>query len=153
MGKKSINILSYLYICGMLLVVIGCFLPLSTAFGGHANGKSAFDYIGSDGKGVMNMKIGAILAFAGAAVGFCLSLLKEFSILKIKQLSLIKLVSLVLSIAGGVYVFIKMYNTNGTLKDIAKGAGKLFKVAPGVGLILILAGWVIALVGWILNRD
>ena len=64
MGKKSINILSYLYICGMLLVVIGCFLPLSTGFGGHANGNSAFDYIGRNGKGVM--KIGAILAFAGA---------------------------------------------------------------------------------------
>ena len=151
MGKKSINILSYLYICGMLLVVIGCFLPLSTSLGGKANGNTAFDYIGADGKGVM--KIGAILAFAGALIGFCLSLLKEFSILKIKQLSLIKLVSLVLSIAGGVYVFIKMYNTNGALKGIAKGAGKLFKVAPGVGLILILAGWVIALVGWILNRD
>ncbi|MCR4630607.1 MAG: hypothetical protein K5786_03150 [Treponema sp.] len=148
MGKKSINLLSYLYICGMLLVVIGCFLPLSTVFGGHANGKSAFDYIGSDGKGVM--KIGAILAFAGAVVGFCLSFLKELSILKIKQIGLIKLISLILSIAGGVYVF---FNTSDAAKSLAKGIGKITKQAPGIGLILILAGWVIALVGWILKRD
>lgn len=146
MGKK-VNLMSWLYCCGMALVVIGCFLPLSTVFGGHANGNSAFDYIGKDGKGVM--KIGAILAFAGAVLGVCLSVLKELSILKIKQISLIKLISLILSIAGGVYVF---FNTSDAAKSIAKGIGKITKQAPGIGLILILAGWVIALVGWFLNR-
>ena len=141
MGKKN-SVLSYLYLIGMALVVIGCFLPLSTHFGGNANGNSAFSYITSDGKGIV--KIGSILALLGAVAGVV------FCFLKVKKVGLIKLVSLIVSIAGGVYVF---FNTSDFAKSMMKGVGKITKSAPGIGLILIIAGWVVALVGWILNRD
>lgn len=141
MGKKT-SILSYLYLIGMALVVIGCFLPLSTHFGGNANGSSAFNIILKDGKAVV--KIGAILAFVGAVAGVV------FCFLKVKKVGLLKLVSLIVSVAGGVYIF---FNTNDFAKSMMKGVGKITKSAPGIGLILIIVGWIAALVGWILNRE
>lgn len=141
MGKK-VSIIGYLYLIGMALVVIGCFLPLSTHFGGNANGSSAFNIILKDGKAVA--KIGAILAFVGAVAGVI------FCFLKVKKVGLYKLISLIVSIAGGLYIF---FNTSDFAKSMAKGIGKMTKSAPGIGLILILAGWIIALVGWIKNRD
>ena len=141
MGKK-VSILSYLYLIGMALVAIGCFLPLTTHFGGNANGSSAFKVITSNGNGIV--KTGAILALLGAVAGIL------FCFIKIKNVGLLKLVSLIVSVAGGVYVF---FNTSDFAKNVVKGLGKITKSAPGIGLILIIIGWVAALIGWILNRD
>ncbi|MCR5188691.1 MAG: hypothetical protein K6C97_07120 [Treponema sp.] len=140
MGKK-VNIMSYLYCIGLLLVVVGCFLPLSTSFGGNFNNNSAFSYITSKGKGIV--KIGSILTILGAVAGIV------FSFVAIKKAGLIKLVALIVSIAGGLYVF---FSTSDAAKSALKTVGKITKSAPGIGLILIIAGWVVALVGWIMNR-
>ena len=137
MGKKS-SLLGYLYLIGMALVLIGCFLPLSTSFGGHVNDNSAFKVITSSRDSIL--KTGSILAMLGSVLGVILCFIK------IKNAGLLKLVSLIVSIAGGLYVF---FNTS----DIAKGVGKITSKAPGIGLILIIAGWVIAFVGWTRNRD
>ncbi|MBR1722328.1 MAG: hypothetical protein IJ727_07605, partial [Treponema sp.] len=74
-----------LYLVGLALVVIGCFLPLTASkfFGG---GSSAFKAI-TNGSG--DLKIGALLALCGALAGiaFCFVSLKVK--LPVKLLSLI----------------------------------------------------------------
>ena len=70
MAKKS-GLLSYLFVCGLALVVIGCFLPLSTTKLFGMNGSSAFGIITSSGSGIL--KVGSILTFVGAVCGLVLS--------------------------------------------------------------------------------
>ncbi len=141
MGKKN-SVVSYLYLIGLALVAIGCFLPLWTAFGGNANGASAISYLKDDGNTVR--KIGVILTLLGAIAGIVLCFVK------VKSVGLLKLVSLIVSFAGGAYVF---FNTSDAAKKIGKGLAKITNSAPSIGFYLILAGWIIALVGWILKRD
>lgn len=136
MAKKS-GLLGYLFVCGLALVVIGCFLPLSTTKLFGMNGSSAFGIITSDGSGIL--KVGSILAFVGAVCGIVLSFVS------VKNGGLLKLVSLIVSIAGGLYVF---FNTSSAGRSIAKATLNF-----GPGFYVILAGWIIALVGWVLYRD
>ena len=137
--KPNLN----LYLIGLLLVVIGCFLPLTASkfFGG---GSSAFKAI-TNGSG--DLKIGSILALGGAIAGivFC------FVNLGVKLP--VKLISLIASIVGGVYVWYCYMNGGAILKGAVKLGLKASGSKPGIGLILILAGWVIALLGWLKNRD
>ena len=141
MAKKG-SVFS-LYLIGLALVVIGCFLPLTASkfFGG---GQSAFHAI-TNGSG--DLKIGAILALCGAIAGivFC------FVSLGVKVP--VKLISLIVSIVGGVYVWICYMNGGALAKGVFKAAMKVSGSKPGIGLIVILAGWVIALVGWLQSRD
>lgn len=141
MGKKS-GTLS-LYLIGMVLVVIGCFLPLTASkfFGG---GSSAFNAI-VDGSG--DLKIGSILALGGAIAGIV------FSFVAISGKLPVKLISLIVSIVGGVYVWICYMNGGALAKGLFKGALKVTGTKPGIGLIIILAGWVIALVGYFMKKD
>ena len=141
MGKKN-SATSYLYLIGLALVAIGCFLPLWTAIGGRFNGAPAVSYLNDKGNTVR--KIGVILTLAGAIAGIV------FCFIKVKSVGLFKLVSLIVSIAGGAYVF---FNTSDFGKKFAKGAAKIDLANPSVGFYLILIGWVVALVGWILKRD
>ena len=136
MAKKS-GILSYLFVIGLALVVIGCFFPLSTTKLFGANGSSAFQIITSDSNGIL--KVGAILTFVGAVCGVVLSFLA------VKNSGLLKLFSLIASVAGGLYVF---FNTSSTGRSIAKATLNF-----GPGFYIILAGWIIALIGWVLYRD
>lgn len=141
MAKKSGKL--NLYLIGLALVVIGCFLPLTASkfFGG---GSSAFNAI-IDGSG--DLKIGSILALGGAIAGivFC------FVSLKVKLP--VKLISLIASIVGGVYVWISYMNGGALLKGAVKFGLKITGSKPGIGLIVIIIGWVIALVGWMQSRD
>lgn len=137
MAKKTGSILSYLFVCGLALVVIGCFLPLSTTKLFGLNGSSAFDIIKGDGSGIL--KVGSILAFVGAICGIVLSFIS------VKNAGLLKWISLIASIAGGLYV---VFNTSSTGRSIAKATLNF-----GPGVYVILAGWVIALIGLVLYRD
>lgn len=140
MGKKN-SAIGYLYLIGLALVAIGCFLPLWTHFGGRSNGATAISFLNDDGNTIR--KIGVILTLAGAIAGIIICFVK------VKSVGLIKLVSLIVSIAGGAYVF---FNTSDFAKNVGKTVAKVTKSAPSIGFYLILAGWVIALVGWILDR-
>ena len=141
MSKKSGSF--NLYLIGLALVVIGCFLPLTASkfFGG---GSSAFKAI-TNGSG--DLKIGSILALCGAIAGivFC------FVNLGVKLP--LKLISLAASIVGGVYVWICYMNGGALLKGAVKLGLKATGSKPGIGLIIIIIGWVIALLGWLKTRD
>ncbi|MBQ6780801.1 MAG: hypothetical protein IJP62_06170 [Treponema sp.] len=137
MAKKSNSPLSYLFVCGLALVVIGCFFPLSTTKLFGLNGSTAFSIITSDSNGIL--KAGSLLAFCGAVAGIVLSFIS------VKNQGLLKLISLIVSIAGGLYV---VFNTSSAGKNIAKATLNF-----GPGFYIILAGWIIAVIGWVLNRE
>lgn len=141
MPKSNKSLLS-LYLIGMVLVLVGCFLPL-TASKFLGNGSTAFDALkdGSD-----TIRIGAILAFAGAIAGVL------FCFVKVRGLPF-KLISLLVSIAGGAYVWFNYMNASGFSKGLIKGALKVTGSKPGIGLIVIAAGWVIALLGYFQNKE
>ncbi len=139
MAKKS-NL--PLYLVGMAIVLIGCFLPLvGTSFG---NGHSAFKAI-TDGSG--DLKVGSILALGGAIAGIV------FCFVSVRTKLPVKLISLIVSIVGGVYVLLSYMNLAPWAKGITKAALKLTGTKPGIGLILIIIGWIVALVGWMQSRD
>ncbi len=136
--KSSFN----LFLIGMIVVAIGCFLPLTSSkiFGGSS---SAFNAITADGSGAV--KIGAILAFLGAIAGIV------FSFVSLKGIP-IRLISLIVSIAGGIYVVISYLNVGGVGKSLMKGFAKATQTGPGIGLFVIIIGWIIAIAGYIKNR-
>ncbi len=140
MSKKS-SVIS-LYLIGMVLVLVGCFLPL-TASKLFGDGSTAFNAI-QDGSGTI--RVGAILAFAGAIAGIV------FSFISVRGLP-VRILSLLVSIAGGVYVWFNYMNASGFAKGLMKGALKVTGSKPGIGLIIIAAGWVIALLGYFQNKD
>lgn len=141
MGKKS-GTLS-LYLIGLALVVIGCFLPLTASkfFGG---GTSAFNAI-VDGSG--DLKIGSILALGGAIAGIV------FCFVSLGTKLPVKLISLIVSIVGGIYVLLNYLNLAPWAKGLVKMAHKAVGNHIGIGLIVIIIGWVIALLGWLKNKD
>jgi len=141
MAKKSANL--SLYLIGMALVVIGCFLPLTASkfFGG---GTSAFDAI-VDGSG--DLKIGSILALGGAIAGVV------FCFVSLGSKLPVKLISLIVSIVGGIYVLLNYLNLAPWAKGLVKFAHKATGSSIGIGLIVIVIGWVIALVGYFKNKD
>lgn len=141
MAKKS-SVFS-LYLCGLILVVIGCFLPLTASkfFGGGSSAISAI----TDGSG--DLKVAAILALVGAVVGIVACFVS------LGNNRLIKLVSLIVSVAGGVYMVLSYLNLAPWAKNVVKLVNKGVGNHIGIGLIVILAGWVIAIIGYLQNRD
>ena len=140
MAKKNAGLVGYLYVVGLALVVIGCFLPLTTHFGGNANGATAVNRISKGGL----LSVGAVLALAGAVAGLVCSFVR------VKNGRLLKLVALALSIAGGLYV---ACNINGNQLKLLKLASKITSSSFGIGFYIILVGWILALVGWLLKRN
>lgn len=131
MGKK-VNILSYLYCIGLAIVAIGFCCPMINGlFGTSANG---FDFIKNIKDGGF-VAIGALLIFAGAIAG----IVAQF----VKQLSGLKLIFLLVSIAGGI-ILVVGFLTNG---GIYKAIGKHLLKNAAVGFYLVIAGWVVALIG------
>lgn len=135
MGKKKVS-LPIIYLIGMALVAIGFCCPM---FSGKILGSSnGFSFINFDNSGFVT--IGAILVFVGAIVGIVGCFLPNLSILK--------LVGLCVSIVGGVILVIG-FTTNG---GIYKAIGKGFLKHATFGFYMIVAGWVVALVGFILKK-
>ena len=135
MGKK-VNLLSYLYCCGMALVVIGFCCPMfSGAFGSSANG---FKFINFDNSGFVT--IGALLIFVGAAAG----VVAQF----VPQLKGLKLIFLIVSVVGGIVLVVGFLTNGGIYKAIGKG---LLKHAA-VGFYLVIVGWVAACAGYFTSK-
>ena len=129
MGKK-VSILSYLYLIGMALVVIGFCCPMFSGFLGSANG---FKFINFDNSGFVT--IGALLIFAGAVAGVVASF--------VKQLSGLKLIFALCVLAGAIVLVIG-FTTNG---GIYKAIGKNIIKHATVGFYLVVVGIVVAVVG------
>lgn len=133
MGKKSS--LPLIYLIGVLLVAIGFCLPM---FKGIIK-TNGFDYMNFKNFGWMT--IAALLIFCGAVLGVI------FCFVGGKNASLLKLVCIIVSIVGGVILIIK-FNDNWLTKQIGKG----FIKHAYIGFYMILAGWILGLVGAITNK-
>ena len=93
----------------------------SSFFGG---GSSAFHAI-TDGSG--DLKIGSILALGGAIAGIV------FCFVSLKAKLPVKLISLIVSIVGGVYVWICYMNGGALAKGLFKASLKITGSKPGIG--------------------
>ena len=129
MGKK-VSVMSYLYLIGMALVVIGFCCPMFSGFLGSANG---FKFINFDNSGFVT--IGALLIFAGAVAGIA-----AFFVPQLKGLKLI----FALCVLAGAIVLIIGFTTNG---GIYKAIGKNIIKHATVGFYLVVVGIVAAVVG------
>lgn len=135
--KKSSGIMSYLYLIGMAITTIGFCCPMFKGlFGSGANG---FDFINFENGGFVT--IGALLIFIGAVVGLAYAILPMLKI-KLPSVDLIKIVALIASIVGGIVLVIG-FQDNAIYKVIAKG---LLKNA-NYGFYMVIAGWIVALIG------
>lgn len=142
MGNRSTKrgLIGSLYVLGLALVVIGCFLPLTTHFGGNANGATAFSRISKGGI----LSVGATLALVGAAAGIVVD------ILRFPKTHLCKFCALLVSIAGGLYVLLSINeNQSKAIKIIANITSSHF----GLGFYVIVVGWALAVLGLLLHRD
>lgn len=133
MAKKGS--LPLIYMIGMALVVIGFICPVFD-FMIKENG---FDFINFDNFGFKT--IGALLIIAGAVLGLV------FCFVGGKNSGMLKLVGLLVSIAGGVVLIIG-YSDN----MFSKGIGKFLIDNATYGFYMILAGWIVALFGWVTKK-
>jgi len=142
MGKKSSSKIAIIYLIGMALVALGFILPMFKSSLGTSNG---FDFIRfKDGSGnfkISLVTLAAILIFCGAVLGIV------FCFVGGKNADLLKLVFLIVSIVGGILLIIR-YNDNWLTKAIGKGFWK----HAYYGTYMILAGWVVGLVGWVTKK-
>ena len=136
--KNSINLL---YLIGMIAVVVGCFLPTFGSKFFSFKGATCWDRIVSDGSGAV--RVGSILAFAGAVAGIV------FTLIKTGNGKLLKLISWIVSVAGAAWVIIDWFTRSDAARQIGKFFAKGYGLQPGVGLIIMAAGWVVAFIGWI----
>lgn len=134
MAKKSGG-LSLIYLIGCALVIVGFICPMFKVLG-TVNG---FDFMDFEDFGLTT--IAGILIFGGAVAGAVVAVLKG------KGAKMLKLVCILVCIAGGVLLFVKM-NDNAILKAVAKG---FFKRAQ-FGFYMVLAGWVVGLYGALTNK-
>lgn len=134
MGKKKINLLSYLYVIGMAAAVVGFCCPMIKGiFGTSANG---FKFINFDAS--VFVSVGALLIFIGAVAGIVVNLVPS---LKKKKLDFL---CLLVSIAGGVILLIG-FTTNG---GIYKAIGKALLKNALFGFYIVIVGWILAIVGY-----
>ena len=131
MGKK-VSIMSYLYLIGMALVVVGFCCPMIKGiFGSSANG---FDFIKNVKDGSF-VAIGAILIFAGAVAGIVACF--------VPQLKGLKLIFALCVLAGAIVLIIG-FTTNG---GIYKAIGKHLLKKALFGFYMVVVGIVAAIVG------
>ena len=134
MASKKIGV-SGLYPLGAALTAIGFICPV---FGKGRGAMNGFDLVTKNSSAI---SIGVILVFIGAIAAIILCFLK------VKNVRLLKLVALVLSILGGVILVVRM-NDNAISKLVGKG----FLKHTAVGFYLILVGWILSLVGFIKSK-
>lgn len=132
--KKSSQ--GILYLIGMVLVVVGFFLPMFKVGPIEPNG---LDFLNFENFGFVT--IGGLLILIGAVLGVVLNFLS------VKNKKLLQLVALIASIAGGVVLFIG-FNDNVIYKAIAKG----FLKNAYMGFYVVLAGWVVGIAGYVTGK-
>lgn len=135
MAKKK-KTMGLLYLIGMILVVVGFFLPM---FKAGPIEPSGLDFLDFDNFGFVT--IGGLLIIVGAVLGVVLNFLS------VKNKKMLQLVALIVSIAGGVVLFIG-FNDNVIYRTIAKG----FLKQAYMGFYVVLAGWIVGLVGYITGK-
>ena len=123
MAKKTYSF-NILYLIGMALVIIGFLMPVLKFGPFSGNGFSVMNHSKTLGK------LGAFLIIAGGIAG----LLTCF----VQPLSAFSLIAVIASIAGGVLVIMSVGNA-----DIVKFLVKF----AGTGFYLIIAGWIVSLLG------
>lgn len=128
--------LPLIYMIGMALVVIGFICPVFDFWLVKANG---FDFIDFNNFGTTT--IGALLIIIGAVLGLV------FCFVGGKNSGMLKLVGLLVSIAGGVVLII------GYSGDVfSEGIGKFFVDVATYGFYMILAGWIVGVVGYVMKK-
>lgn len=143
MGKKKSGAsLGIIYLIGMVLAVVGFCCPMFSGFLGSANG---FNFINFDNSGFVT--IGALLIFIGAVLGAVLGLLSLLKV-KIPSAKMLALIALVIVLVGAVVLVIG-FTTNG---GIYKAIGKNIIKHATVGFYLVIGGWVVALIGYLLGK-
>lgn len=139
MAKKN-SIMSYAYVVGMTLVVIGFCCPMfSGVLGASSNGFKFINF-----KNSSFVTIGALLIFVGAVAGI------TFNFVSIKGMDsgTLKFVALIVSIVGGAILVIGFTTSGGVYKVLGKG---LLKHAAA-GFYLVIAGWIVALLGKFISK-
>ena len=146
MAKKNKVSLNLLFLIGMVLIIVGFCLPLffskNPISGKITAGKmTGFDFINFNRDTLFST--GALLIFLGGCLGAVIELLTAFALkLKSSLKTILRLLCVVISVVGGVIVFIK-FNDNWLTKKIGEG----FFNHAFVGFYMILAGWVAGLIG------
>lgn len=135
MAKKSSKI-SLIYLIGMALSLIGFCVPM---FKGKLIGKTwnGFKFINFDNFGFVT--VGALLILIGIILGIV------FSLISVKDV--LKLVALIVSIVGGIVLVIG-FNQDKLYQAIAKG----FLKCAYVGFYLLIVGWIVSIVGYVLKK-
>lgn len=134
MAKKGINL--SIYLIGMAVTLIGFCLPMfSGALGSSGNG---FSFINFDRSGFVT--IGALLIAVGAIAGVVIALLGMGDQLEWLALGV--------SIAGGI-ILVLGFTTNG---GIYKAIGKNMLKHATVGFWMVVAGWIVAVIGKVLKK-
>ena len=124
-----------IYLIGMALVVVGFCCPIFSFFGGNVNG---FYYLSDFGFGIT---IGALFIIIGAVLGLV------FCFVDIRNSELFKLIGILISIAGGILLIIG-YSDN----MFSKGIGKFLIDIATYGFYMILAGWIVGVVGYVMKK-
>lgn len=135
MGKKG-NKLSIVYLIGMALIAIGFCCPLFKGLGTTLNGFKFIDF-----EKFTFVDVGALLILIGAVAGIV------FSFVPTKSSDMIKLICAIVSIVGGVVLVIGF-----TQDSIYKFIGKQFLKHAIYGFYILIAGWVVGLIGAILKK-
>ena len=147
-GKVSLNLI---YLIGMVLIIVGFCVPLfftKNPINGKINAGNTigFDFINFDRDSAFSC--GALMIFLGGCLGAIIELLSAFALkLKSSVKTILAIVCVAISIIGGVIVFIK-FNDNAITKFIGKG---FFKHAF-IGFYMIIAGWVVGLIGCFVKK-
>lgn len=135
MGKKNVGIVQHLYLAGMAVCAIGFLCPLFKALGQTANG---FSLISKDSSVIST---GILLIFIGAVAGAVLCFVK------VKNVKLFKLIALAASILGGIILVVQMNNS-----ALSRLVGKEFLKHATFGFYMIIAGWIIAIAGFVKTK-
>lgn len=147
MGKSKKASINIIYLIGMALVAIGFLLPIFKFNFLGARTISGFDLVGD---GNTAMKIYTLLIFIGGAAGIV------FSLIKIPNASILKIVALIVSILGFVLVLVNMLNSDGASVIKGLGLGKnvgqqVFK-SFYIGAYMIIVGWIVSIAGLVTNK-
>lgn len=138
MAKKSAKF-PLIYLIGTVLIIAGFICPMFKGKGLLGLTKNGFDFLNFDNFGTMT--IAGLLIFCGAVLGAVIALLKA------KGAKMLKLICILISIAGGVLLVI-YFNNSWIGQVFGKG---LFKHSY-FGFWMICAGWLIGLYGALTNK-
>ena len=130
---KQQSSLYYVYMVGMLLVLISCFLPL----GSFLVLKGTLISTVKNGSGIL--QAGALITLIGTIAGII--------VFFVYNKFIAKLICYIVTLSGFLYIYLNM-------GKFAKSVSKMFIRSSNIefGAVLLILGLVIALAGLILNR-